>query len=454
MNYASRHYTKAEEFDEIDNAVRFDVPVTADHEFFTEFSDVRGDFEDRMIYRSLHVHPRTFMYNHQPNRTNKTLIFLAGMRGSGKTSELAKIAGKLHHKGSFFCVTCNLDDGLDLNDMEYMDILIFQLERLVEELYEMKLYLGNDAIEQLQDWYTERIKEVNKAIKREGGFEIELEAKPPGITNLLSFLGLSAKLKGNLSGSKENAEKIRTIFKKNFTEFALKFNEFIETINKILRDEKHAKEVLFIIDGLEKVATSDIRKKIVDDESNRIRQIKVNTIFTLPIELFSLEPKLRQFSTVIPFPFVKIVERNGARVPEAIDRFKEFIRKRIDEKLFDGPETIEEAIYYGGGSPRELLRVLEYAYLHAGEDETQITKASLKKGVKKLSAEYSRYLTQEDLDQLKILKENNEKNKPTPFDNSWQDLLEKLIVMEYNDGTYKRVHPLVETSELYKQYVG
>jgi len=73
------------------------------------------------------VNPSTFIYNEEANRGNKTLLFLAGMRGSGKTSELAKIANKLNHPQGFFCVICNLDEGLDLKDMEYMDIVIFQL---------------------------------------------------------------------------------------------------------------------------------------------------------------------------------------------------------------------------------------------------------------------------------------------------------------------------------------
>ncbi|MEM8528965.1 MAG: P-loop NTPase fold protein [Bacteroidota bacterium] len=444
-------YRKAIKLEEVDNAVRFDVPIGPKHPFFTDFSEVRGDFEEKMIYRSLNVNPKTFEYNRVINKTNKTLLFLAGMRGSGKTSELKKIAEKLHHRKAFFCVFCNLDDGLDLNDMEYMDILIFQLERLVEELKENQLKIDNKIIESFQDWYAEQIKEINKAIKREGGFEIELEGKKP---SLLTFLGISAKLKGNLAGSKENATKIRTVLKKNFTAFSQKFNEFVATINKALRDQDKAEELLFIVDGLEKVATIDIRKKIVDDESNRIRQIKVNTIFTLPIELFALEPKLRQFSTVVSFPFVKLVGRTGERLEEPIKRFEDFVLRRIDENLFDSPETIKDAICYGGGSPRELLRVLEYTYLHSEVDAGQLTKAALEKAVKKLSAEYARYLTGEDLKQLKLLKENNEKGLGTPFDESWQDLLEKLIVLEYNDGTYRRVHPLVEASQLYQQYVG
>ncbi|MEM6316252.1 MAG: hypothetical protein AAF960_01205 [Bacteroidota bacterium] len=447
-------YKKAHTFEEIDNAVRLDIPINFEHEFFTDFSDVRGDFEDKMIYRSLNVNPRTLKYNFRQNSYNKTLLFLAGMRGSGKTSELSKITSKLNHAEAFFCVTCDLDkvdDGLDKNDMEYMDILIFQLEKLVLKLRKNNIIVPSSILESMYKWYEERIKEVNKSIIREGGLEIEVEAKTP---SLLSFLGLSAKLKSNLAGNKENAEKIRSIFKQNFTIFSQKFNEFIETVNLVLRKRNVAKEVLFIIDGLEKVATTEIRKKIIDEESNRIRQIKVSTIFTLPIELFALEPKLRQFSTIVPFPFVKIVERSGQKVEKAIEKFYEFVLKRVDKSLFDEKETVINAICHSGGSPRELLRIIEYAYLFSDSEATQITKSALAKAIKKLAAEYSRYISQSELDQLKLLKENNEKGKPTPFDNEWQSLLEKMTILEYNDGTYKRVHPLVEASQIYKDYVG
>ncbi len=447
------NYKKATTLEEVDNAVRFDIPISADHAFFTDFSKVRGDFEDKLIYRVLNVNSRTFIFNRKANIHNRTLLFLSGMRGSGKTSELAKIANRLNHANGFFCVTCNLDDnnGLDLNDMEYMDILIFQLERLFEELKKHQLKINEGILSSLQKWFNERIKEVDKSIKGEGGFEIGVEAKTPSI---LSFLGLTTKLKGNLSGSKTNATKIRTVFKTNFTDFARKFNEFIQHVNIALRKNKIALEVLFIVDGLEKVATKDMRRKIVDEESNRIRQIKVHTIFTLPIELMALHQKLQTFSDVIPFPFVKIKRKDGSLIKPAIAKFEEFIYKRIDAKLFDSADTVEKAILHGGGSPRELLRILNYAYLFADEDKGIIDIKALDKGIKKLAAQSAQYLSEEDLEQLKRLKENNEKGMPTPFNQGWQNLLEKLIVLEYNDGTYKRVNPIIEASQLYQQYVG
>jgi hypothetical protein len=449
MNQDIENYKKANTLEEVDNAVRFDVPIPAEHKFFTDFSEVRGDFEDKMIYRSLNVNPKTYIYNSKVNKSNKTLLFLAGMRGSGKTSELSKITQKLNNKEAFFCVTCNIDE-LDLNDMEYMDILIFQIERLVEELdkLERRIILEPSVIASLQKWFTERVEEANKMIKREGGLELEIQAGTP---KLLSFLSLTSKVKANLLGSKENAQKLRTVFKNNFSDFALKANEFILYVNTILKKNDIANEILFVVDGLEKTTNIEIRKKIVVEESGRIRQIKVNTIFTLPVELISEGRKLEAFSTVSSFPFVKIREKNGNIVEKAIQKFIEFTYKRINKDLFDSEETVREAILMGGGSPREYLRVLEYANMYA--DDEKIDKEALQKGIKKLAAQTAQYINNDDIELLKILKKNDEKGKITLADDKWQDLIEKLIILEYNDGTYKRVNPIIEQSEIYKQEI-
>jgi hypothetical protein len=454
MNYHLEYYKKAFSLIEVDNAVRFNVPINATHEFYTDFTDVRGDFEDRMVYKNLNVNPRTFTFDAKANPFNKQALFLASMTGSGKTSEIAKYVKNLHNPNCFFCVVCNLDDqekGLDLNNMEYMDILIFQTEMLLEKLQTVGVYLDNAVIAKLQEWFKERVTEVNKVIKREGGFEIEIKAETP---SLFSFLGIATKLKTNLMGSKENADKIRSVFRNNFTEFAKKFNDFLEYVNTILRRDNHAQELLFIIDGLEKTVTPDIRKKIIIDENNRFKQIKAYIIFSLPMQLMPDTQKLYAAGNqVVSFPFVKLQERNGEYIEKAIARFTEFVYKRIDEKLFDSPETVRKAILLSGGSPRELLRILEFAAMFADDDLGFIDSKSMDKAIKKLAAQTSQYIKETDFEILKKLKINNEKGLQTSFNESFQDLMEKIIVMEYNDGTYKRVNPIVAESGLYKQYV-
>lgn len=442
-------YSKATQLVEVDNAVQFDIPISAGHEFFVDFADVRGDFEDKLLYKALNISPINFSFNHKVNQVNKVLLFLAGMRGSGKTSELLRITDKLNHKDAFFCVFCNLDVGLNIDDMEYMDILVFQLECLFEELEKRQVRVDNEVVGSMQKWFSQRIEEINHNIKREAGFEIEIKAETPSI---FSFLKVLAKLKANLKGSKENATKIRTVFKNNFADFALKINDFFNHVGVVIREKGIARELLFVVDGLEKVGTPDVREAIVNKE-DFFRQIQVNTIFTLPIELMRLHPKLIAYSEVVSFPFVKIKEKNNDLIPEAIERFEEFVYKRIDISLFDTAETVKNAIIHSGGSPRELLRILKYANIYADDAKGYITEVAMNKAIKKLSAQSSQYVSQEDLNYLKILNTNNEKGIPTAYGEEWQDLLENLIIMEYNDGTYKRVNPLVEASELYQYYV-
>lgn len=447
----ANRYSKATQLVEVDSVVQFEIPMHPKHEFFVDFSDVRGEFEEKVVYKALNINPKDFTYNYKVNADNKTLLFLAGMRGSGKTSELLKIIEKLNNENAFFCVFCSLDIGLDINDMEYMDILVFQLERLFEELQLRKVEVNNAIIDSMQTWFSERINEVNHLIRQSEGFELEIKAGTP---SLLSFIGVMAKVKSGLLGTRDNADKIRTVLKNNFSDFVLKINDFFNHVNDVLRQQNVAQELLFVVDGLEKVATKKERMEIVDNEAGRIRQVKINTIFTLPIELMYLQRKLEAFSTIVSFPFVKVKEQNGDLVQEAIKRFEEFVYKRIDISLFDKPETVQNAIIYSGGSPRELLRILEYANIYADDDKGFIDEIAMNKAIKKLSSQSSQYISQEDLKHLKVLKENNEKGISTPFGKEWQDLLENRIIMEYNDGTYKRVNPLVEASELYQYHVG
>ncbi len=267
------------------------------------------------------------------------------------------------------------------------------------------------------------------------------------------LLGVTAKLKAGLSGSTERALAIRTTIKNRFPDFAVKFNTFIEQVNERLRWGKKGQEVLFIVDGLEKTMSAETRRKIIMEEWNRIRQIKANTIFTLPIELMKEEQHIRQFSEIITFPFIKIMERNGSPVPTAIQRFEEFVCKRVALELFDSIETIHLAIQYSGGSPRQLLRIIERAAWQADMQRGQITRADMQRAINREANAIARYLEPEDYAKLNELRHKLEQGNPIGFDRSIQGLLEKEIIFEYNDGTYKRVNPLVEASKLYQYNV-
>lgn len=448
---------KATRLAEIDAAVEKFTPVSPDHPFYVNFKNLRGDFQEQEVMRILNVETRDgkHFFDYRPNKANKTMLFLAGMRGSGKTSELAKYAKMLHSPECFFVITCNIDEELDMDNVQYMDILIFQLEKLLSLSDKEGLNLDEGILDSMQNWFADRVKEINTSLKASGSAEIELDTgKITSIAGIFSsILGLTAKVKTGLSGSRERAETIRTNFKNRFLDFSTKFNTFIEQTAEQLRKQHIAKDILFIIDGLEKTMSADTRSKIILEESNRIRQIRANTVFTLPIELMKEEQHIRNFSEIITFPFIKVKERNGETVEPAMNKLREFVNKRIDSKLFDKPATIDLAILHSGGSPRQLLRIIEQANWQADEILGIISCVNMEKAVDKLGNSMARYLEPEDFDLLKKIKKKLETGDPIGFNSTIQGLLEKEVIFEYNDGTYKCVNPLLERSKLYKHHV-
>lgn len=296
--------------------------------------------------------------------------------------------------------------------------------------------------------------EINRSLKVAGAAEMELDLGKATIGGRLLgvLLGITGKLKAGLVGSAERAEKIREALKNSFSDYAPKFNESIEKVNAQLRKQGVAKEVLFIIDGLEKTFTVDQRRRLILEESNRILKIKVNTIFTLPVELVREENVIRSFAEVVIFPFVKIQERDGSPVPAAVQRYKDFVFKRIDPLLFENESVVEAAIHYSGGSPLQLLRIIETANWSRSEGANCLNMDALKKAVARLANQMGRNLEEEEIRALHQLKRDTTDNKPIGNKSEYRPLLEKGYAFEYNDGSYKGVNPLLEASTYFQQF--
>jgi len=440
---------KANRLAEIAQATQFNVPIGPDHPFFTDFEGLRGEFEEKVLLSDLNVldNDSEYSFDYKTNTKNKAIIFLGGMRGSGKTSELSKYYKMLNKPNCFFVVTCNIDEELDRENMEYMDILIFQVEKLLKRLNEKQINLNDSILKSLETWFETRIDEINRSLKGEMKISTEYSGGLIG-----KIIGLVGEIKAGITGSAERAVIIRKLLQNSFGDFAIKFNAFIEESNIAIRSAQNGQEVLFIIDGLEKTFSSATRERILIDESNRISQIKAYTIFTLPIELQEKGNALNRFATVTSFPFVKLIDKDGNDIKDAIDRFLQFVYNRIDAELFESEELVKKMILLSGGSPRQLLSIIRRTKAFNGYNE-KMEHAAFEKAARNLSNTMSRFLTKPQLLKLKELNENNKIGEETSFDKVMQELLEDERVMEYNDCTFKRVNPLVEMSKIYKQYV-
>ena len=68
----NKYARQAKTLEEIDFAVKYDIPVNSEHPYFVDFSSVRGNFKEKRIYKAFNVNAN-FTYNPKINSLNKTL---------------------------------------------------------------------------------------------------------------------------------------------------------------------------------------------------------------------------------------------------------------------------------------------------------------------------------------------------------------------------------------------
>ena len=429
---------KANNFYEIQDAVAFNNPIDEKDEFYTDFSGFRKGFSENKIFKLLNINPKNMECN---PLTKPKKIFLSGHRGTGKTTELLKLKNEIDTTTCYLTVFCDLsDEELDVNNIDFVDIVILILEKLTQTLDTRGINIPMVNIESFYNWYEERITEING--RTEESATIEVEGKI-GIS-MFSLFSLVSKTKGKLLGSNSTKETIRTTFINKFSDFSTKFNEFIFGIKEYLITQKIAQDVLFIIDGFEKIGSLEDRKKILIDNSNKFIEIYANMIITLPIELFSQVSRLNEFSKHISFPLIDLDDQSK-------EKFKEFIYKRINKNLFkndsNNEEVVLEIIKYGAGSPRETLKIIDNAYIEA---ETELLDMqSIKDAVYVMGEPIVQYLEEDEKDLLK--KVYNKEN--IFYSDTLANLLIKKVILEYGDGEDREINPIILDNINFKEKI-
>jgi hypothetical protein len=426
---------KAEDFYSIQDAVAFNIPVDTDDEFYTDFTSFRADFTDKKIFKHLNINPKT---NECNSLRSTKKIFLSGYRGTGKTSELLSLRKKIDDTKCYFSIFVDIaNEELDTTNIETVDILILMLEKLISQLNEQGADVSSEAISGFYDWYKSKIiTEANSKLEGSAKVEIGVDTE----NSLLGFIGLVSNTKAKLKGSKESKKIIRQEINNNFAMFGRKFNEFIFSLVEQFREKEHYQDILFIIDGFEKIGTLEDRKKILVDDANKLTIIESHMIITLPIELFTEKNRLSHFSTIENFPLIDLSE-SGAK-----ERFKEFILKRVDEKLFK-TGAIEKIIEFGAGHPRQTLQIINRAYVEA-EDEF-VDEQSVTKAIEVLGAEMSKVNDEE----IEVLKKVSNK-EIIPESDIYTTLKAKNIIFEYNSSSESNIiNPIVEADRDFQKYL-
>jgi hypothetical protein len=141
---------------------------------------------------------------------------------------------------------------------------------------------------------------------------------------------------------------------------------------------------------------------------------------------------------------MKLEERDGSPFVIGRETMRKLLLLRADRSLFDSDAEVDRLVRFSGGHPRELLRLLKLCCELADD---LIDRTVVKSAIDKLAADYRYFLKPADYALLKAIDTNPAHDGN---DERAQELLHRLALLQYNDGKWRRSHPVVRTLEGYK----
>jgi hypothetical protein len=365
-------------------------------------------------------------------------ILFFGHIGIGKTTELRRYALQLNASRRFYVVEVDVLAKLDRNNLQYTEVLMAMAETLLERLHGDGFVLGAEALEPLQRWFGNVVetqtttKELSAELKTvaEGGGGI------PGLIKLLATFTAAFK-----TGSSQKSEWRREI-RNDFTSLALAFNTLIRLAEAQLARKGRAEQLLFLIDGTDKMRGEDTQQFFVQD-AEQLLAIKTLVIYTAPLHL-KYDGRLGgKLDADIVLPMMKLYERDGRPFEAGWRTMRRLLLLRADGGLFASDAEVDRLVEFSGGHPRELLRLLKLCCELA---EDRIDASVVQTAIQKLAADYRYFLKPADYALLKTIDSNP---VDAGNDEQAQELLHRLALLQYNDGTWRRSHPVVRTLEGY-----
>ncbi len=372
--------------------------------------------------------------------TQRHVLFF-GHIGSGKTTELRRYARDLSGPGRFFVVEVDVNIFLDRHNLQYADLLMAMARALLERLRDAGLALPPAALQSLENWFADKVLSREDTKELAIGIDTSVTAKG-GVPYLLELLGrFTTAFKNNYTYK----ESLRRVIRNTFSDFAVAFNCLLEQAEITLTSANKALRVLFVIDGTDKLRGEDTHQFFVYD-AEQLLAITTLVIYTAPINLKYESNLAGKLDADLVLPMIKLHEKDGARCEAGWNAMRDILLRRADRSLFASDAEIERLIEHSGGHPRELLRLLKLSCEFAEGD--LLDADTVESAIRQLAAEYRRFLEPEDYKLLAIIDTDS---IHAGNDERTRRLLYNLALLEYNDASWRRSHPVVRTLEGYER---
>lgn len=319
-------------------------------------------------------------------------------------------------------------------------------EALLNSLQARGVELPSAAYRDMELWFAERVLTHEKASE----FAAQMTAGAEASTGLPWLMRLFAGFTASIKTHSSYRDSLREVVRNSFGMLRSAFNTLIEEAKTQLgKHDQLGHHPLFIVDGTDKLREDDTRRFFVDD-AEQIVAIGALAVYTAPLSLKFSGALTGKLDSNLVLPMIRLEDSDGTPCAAGKRAVEDILLRRADRALFATQTEIDSLVSMSGGHPRELLRLLklccELAESESIDAET-VTAETVTQAVAKLAADYRYGLEAEDYSLLVQIDAD-----PTGAHNSKsvQRLLHRLALMQYNDGSWLRSHPVVRTLSAYR----
>ncbi|MCD6011460.1 MAG: hypothetical protein K0Q79_1322 [Flavipsychrobacter sp.] len=408
------------------NALKLSFEIADIDNLYVDFDGVRSD-----TFRTLMFH--LGILNGRLNEdAGYAKMLYTGHTGSGKSTELVKLHHRLNKPEQYFSIYIDVEEYIQISDFKSEDLMVLLIASMVNELEKHNINYAVPSLQKIaDDWLSD--KEVNEEIKSkletEGGAEAEI-----GTGGLLRFFSAKAFIKSIFSYGSQTSTTVRRKIEEKQGDYIISLNNALLEIRKDIRRSGNGQEIVFIVDGLEKLRWGryDMYTRTFFQNARLINELNASLICSVPIDTLYDSKTSRVLSTYQHYT-LPLIPINLA----TSSLFSQIITRRIDHDTFFEEGVLDYCVQQSGGSPRQLIRIVEMALANSEPDSFRINRANSEKACKKLGLDLLRRLTSVHVDILK----SRDYNRADPV---ILDLLFSLALMEYNgEQNNRQPNPLL-----------
>lgn len=284
----------------------------------------------------------------------------SGFRGTGKTTELRRLAAELRSTG-WLVVVSDMREYLNLEDVVDISHFLLSLAGAFSEALRDPDLLDEDP--KLESYWT-----------RARQFFTRTNVTFDALTTTTKILG-DAGIKGSLKTDPSFREQLREHLAGSMRAFVDDVHAFVGECVAALRD-RHGQDVriAFILDSVEQISVDNSKHhevathlvEIFSTHAEDLRFDDLHVVYTVP-------PWLKIVNKGIPglyhgmftLPCIKVRERDGSECELGITLMQEIIEQREREwrLLFADEQALRQLILASGGYIRDLFRLVRQCVL-------------------------------------------------------------------------------------------